>query len=137
MTTEEIRRKAELRVGTIGVNEETQKALVNWIVLTVREATAQNNSHTTEEIMKPFIDKYDPVGSGIDNVHYWWIRTYFEKALTQNTADTLERGIGIGFHKAQDAVFKMKTPENAYVVNSILRNLTSLTPTPLESNKTK
>jgi len=52
MTTEEIRRKAELRVGTIGVNEETQKALVNWIVLTVREATAQNTSDTLEQFRK-------------------------------------------------------------------------------------
>ncbi len=44
-----------------------------------------------EEIMKPFIDKYDPVGSGIDNVHYWWIRSYFEKVLDQHFARLVER----------------------------------------------
>jgi hypothetical protein len=55
MTTEEIRRKAELRVATIGVNEETQKALVNWIVLTAKEALTQNTADTLERVREKWI----------------------------------------------------------------------------------
>jgi hypothetical protein len=97
-------------------------------------------THTTEEIMKPFIDKYDPVGSGIDNVHYWWIRTYFEKALTQNTAETLERVrevVGPVDYEFLRQPGCEEYPAEWAVNKDRERILASLTPTPLESDKTK
>lgn len=54
-----------------------------------------------EEILKPFIDKYDPVGSGIDNVHYWWISKHFteaiNKALTETANESRREGYEAGY----------------------------------------
>ena len=132
MTTEEIRRKAELRVGTIGVNEETQKALVNWIVLTVREATAQNTSHTTEDR----VEKWLPV---LKQAHEYQLNAgypsdlnelvkMFKSELMLNTADTLEQ-----FRKVVD----VESYDWDRGKEEWERYTKSLTPTPLEEDKTK